>query len=293
MKSIIKTKKKYIYKPKLYEKIIVLIFLIIFATFLWLDKFGDRLKKNIINYVETEVYKVASYIINKSVDLDDVYKFDIDKLFIITRNDNNIIESIDFNTVLVNAIIIDISKKIQVNLKYLEKGQIEKLAFKNDFLTEFNFDKKGDGMFYKVPMGVMFDNPILANFGPKIPIKYNLIGNIGANFENTIKSYGLNSSLFEVNLKITVTENIILPFVSKKIKIDSKNNIKITSKLESTLNFLKPSSNYTDTFTKEGTVLNKFDFYDSDGKRKSVFGTAMRTASQILPMFLHPAVGYT
>lgn len=221
MKSIIKTKKKYIYKPKLYEKIIVLIFLIIFATFLWLDKFGDRLKKNIINYVETEVYKVASYIINKSVDLDDVYKFDIDKLFIITRNDNNIIESIDFNTVLVNAIIIDISKKIQVNLKHLEKGQIEKLAFKNDFLTEFNFDKKGDGMFYKVPMGVMFDNPILANFGPKIPIKYNLIGNIEANFENTIKSYGLNSSLFEVNLKITITENIILPFVSKKIKIDS------------------------------------------------------------------------
>ena len=49
-------------------------------------------------------------------------KFDIDKLFIITRNDNNIIESIDFNTVLVNAIIIDISKKIQVNLKHLEKG---------------------------------------------------------------------------------------------------------------------------------------------------------------------------
>ena len=55
----------------------------------------------------------------------------------------------------------------------------------------------------------------------------------------------------------------------------------------------KEMLHYTDTFTKEGTVLNKFDFYDSDGKRKSVFGTAMRTASQILPMFLHPAVGYT
>lgn len=55
----------------------------------------------------------------------------------------------------------------------------------------------------------------------------------------------------------------------------------------------KEMLHYTDTFTKEGTVLNKLDFYDSDGKRKSVFGTAMRTASQILPMFLHPAVGYT
>ena len=55
----------------------------------------------------------------------------------------------------------------------------------------------------------------------------------------------------------------------------------------------KEMLHYTDTFTKEGTVLNKFDFYDSDGKHKSVFGTVMKTAAQIVPMFLHPAVGYT
>jgi hypothetical protein len=50
---------------------------------------------------------------------------------------------------------------------------------------------------------------------------------------------------------------------------------------------------YSDTFTREGTVLNKFDFYDSDGKGKSVFGTAMKTAAQIVPMFMAPAVKYT
>lgn len=50
---------------------------------------------------------------------------------------------------------------------------------------------------------------------------------------------------------------------------------------------------YSDTLTREGTVLNKFDFYDSDGKRKSVFGTAMKTVAQIAPMFLPPAIGYT
>lgn len=221
MKNKIKTKKKYIYKTKIYQKLIIIIFLIILATYICLDKFGDKLKNNIINYVETEVYKIASYVINKSIDLNDIDKFDLNELFIITKNNDNIIESIDFNTVLVNSIIVDVSKKIQTNLKHLEKGQIEKLSFKDDFLTEFNFDKKGNGMFYKIPMGVMFNNPILANFGPRIPIKYNLIGNIGANFENSIKSYGLNSSLFEVNLKIVITENIILPFVSKQIKIES------------------------------------------------------------------------
>lgn len=55
----------------------------------------------------------------------------------------------------------------------------------------------------------------------------------------------------------------------------------------------KQMLHYSDTLTREGTVLNKFDFYDSDGKRKSVFGTAMKTVAQIAPMFLPPAIGYT
>lgn len=48
----------------------------------------------------------------------------------------------------------------------------------------------------------------------------------------------------------------------------------------------KEMLHYSDTFTREGTILNKLDFYDSDDKKKSVFGTAMKTAAQILPMFL-------
>ena len=55
----------------------------------------------------------------------------------------------------------------------------------------------------------------------------------------------------------------------------------------------KEMLHYSDTFTREGTILNKFDFYDSDGKRKSVFGTAMKTAAQIVPMFMAPAIKYT
>lgn len=50
---------------------------------------------------------------------------------------------------------------------------------------------------------------------------------------------------------------------------------------------------YSDTFTREGTILNKFDFYDSDDKKKSVFGTAMKTAAQIVPMFMPNPIKYT
>lgn len=41
-----------------------------------------------------------------------------------------------------------------------------------------------------------------------------------------------------------------------------------------------------DILTKEGTTLNKYDFFDSDGKTKNNFGTLMKTVASIAPMFI-------
>lgn len=46
---------------------------------------------------------------------------------------------------------------------------------------------------------------------------------------------------------------------------------------------------YTDTLTVDGTTLNKFDFFDTDGLTKSVGGTLMKTAVTMLP-YLIPGV---
>jgi thymidine kinase len=43
---------------------------------------------------------------------------------------------------------------------------------------------------------------------------------------------------------------------------------------------------YTDTFTADDSLLNKFDFFDNDGLKKSVGGTLMRTAVLLAPMFI-------
>lgn len=47
---------------------------------------------------------------------------------------------------------------------------------------------------------------------------------------------------------------------------------------------------YTDTFTVDGSKLNKYDFFDSDGLDKSIGGTLMKTAVKTLPMLI-PYVG--
>ena len=45
-----------------------------------------------------------------------------------------------------------------------------------------------------------------------------------------------------------------------------------------------------DIITKDGSVANQFDFFDSDGLTKSFTGSVMKTAARIAPMFL-PVVG--
>ena len=54
--------------------------------------------------------------------------------------------------------------------------------------------------------------------------------------------------------------------------------------------FGKQIVNPTDLISKEGTWLNKIDFMDSDGKDKSMFGTAMKMAVEVAPFFI-PGVG--
>ena len=52
---------------------------------------------------------------------------------------------------------------------------------------------------------------------------------------------------------------------------------------------------YTDTFTVDGSKLNKFDFFDSDGLDKSIGGTLMKTAMKTLPLlipYVGPVLGY-
>ena len=44
--------------------------------------------------------------------------------------------------------------------------------------------------------------------------------------------------------------------------------------------------NPTDLLTKEGSTLNKIDFFDSDGKEKSAVGTTFKIASEIAPFLI-------
>lgn len=177
---------------------------------------------SIFEYGSLEAKKFSSIIINDAIDKYITDEIDTEKLFIITNDSNGEIKTVDFNTSLINKYLTKATKSIQKNLKYIEKGDIEKVEYQADLIE--NYDEKAlkNGVIYYLNSGFIFNNPIFANFGTQIPIKIALTGDVVSNISTELTNYGINNALIKIYANIKITENIILPFYDKEIELETK-----------------------------------------------------------------------
>ena len=113
------------------------------------------------------------------------------------------------------------------NLKKIETGKIDNISFINS--EDYNIEKLKNGVISEVPLGIITNNVLLSNIGPKVPVKLNLVGNVVSSIETKISNYFINSALIEIYAKIEVTEEVIIPFQTKRIKV--QNNVPVTIKV--------------------------------------------------------------
>ena len=71
----------------------------------------------------------------------------------------------------------------------------------------------------EIPLGVIFDNPLIRNFGPKIQIRVDIVGDVLSELETEVKPYGINNALVEVRVKLYANARVILPITTKEINI--------------------------------------------------------------------------
>ena len=140
------------------------------------------------------------------------------ELFTIIKNNEGEIESIDFNTAIINDALIVVAKNVRSKLKEVEKGE----GLPEEMYSELLDKNLKKGIIYEVPVGVVFENSFLSNFGPKIPVKIKYSGNVGLDVKTRVKQYGLNSALIEIFIYVEVTQRTILPFQSKDVKLTSE-----------------------------------------------------------------------
>ena len=202
-----------------FKNSILIIILLIISIFLAFKFINLKINPVLLDYANMEARKLASIIINDAINKN-FKDINIDELFIITKEENEI-KAIDFNPIIVNQVLTNTTTLIQTNLKYLEQGKIELLNLNTDALIDYNTDKLRQGIIYEIPSGVIFGNSFLANIGPKIPVRFSLVGDIVSYVNTDVKDYGINNALIEVNIVLELSEQLILPFVTDKIIINT------------------------------------------------------------------------
>ena len=186
-------KKMYLRKRKT-NKFVFLLIIIIISLIVSFKFFNNKAKNIFLEYSILETKKIVSSVIMSSVNNHILNNIDINNLILIMRDNNNNIQTIDLNTIYINSILNEVASVVDSNLN-------------NKLNTNYSF---------KLPSGIIFNNGILVNLFPKIPIKLDIIGNTMCVINTKIESYGINNAIFKLNIDITVDVKILLPFISRE-----------------------------------------------------------------------------
>lgn len=208
-------------KMKVINKIILIFIILVFFIVVTFKFINEKVSPILLSYAESSVKKLTNLVINRAISKQVAEDLSIDDLFIITKDGKDEIKTIDFNPILVNKTLTIITNNIQLNLKYLEEGKIDLLEVPDTIDIDFDEDKISKGIIYEIPSGVIFNNPMLANVGPKIPVKLSIIGDIVSTVNTKVTNYGINNALIEVSIIVEVEEMVILPITTKKIKVET------------------------------------------------------------------------
>ena len=179
---------------------------------------NKRIAPIVMDYSISEMRRIISVIINRSFNSDMLSDNDMNNLFIISKTSNEI-DTITLDSIIVNKITDLISDTCEDNLRLIEERKYEILKQK------FNIGEE----YFLVPSGIIFNNSLLANLGPSIPINIKFIGNVTSGINTEVKEYGINNSLVSISVEVKVELMIILPFSSDFVSIT--NNIPIVIKL--------------------------------------------------------------
>ena len=191
------------------KKILILLFIIILIFIFLLYLYSYNISPLLISYSKIKSKKVAIDIISKNVSDDIVKILKKDELFIVERDNKGNIETIDYDSKVVNELLSDTSKRVIRNFNKLK---------------EIN-----NGVIMRIPVGIISKNVFIQSLGPKIPVKLVLDGNVLTSLNTKVKEYGVNSALIEVSIKIEADIEVILPFKTSDIKV--VNNVPISIKI--------------------------------------------------------------
>ena len=201
------------------NKFLMINLLIIFLTIINIIFVNYKTKDKITNYSTMIASKITKYIVNNAYVRERVNYYAGDIYDIVKSNDNEI-KNIIYDSGVINDLINSITERVYDMFNMLEYGDISKLNIRENILSTKANDK--DGIVLEVPSGLITNNYLLSNLGPKIPVKISLTGEFESFVTTDVKEYGINNAMLTIYINIKVSEQVTMPFITKKIIVENK-----------------------------------------------------------------------
>ena len=188
------------------------------ASFFLLALIDEKLGPMLYKYINMEAQRVVRGIVNEAVNDIVEDNFRTDTILEITKNKDDDVKYVTYNTKEVNNLLVLINKNIQKRLIDLEEGKTDNLLLSSN-LKKGSFKNVKHGIVYEVPFGSIRNSTLFGNIGPNIPVKMSFIGQITSNFRTKVNNYGINNLVVEAYIETEVISQSTMPVSSKEKKV--------------------------------------------------------------------------
>lgn len=171
------------------RKIIIYVFLFfsVILIFCFINFINNYFGERVETYIENKGIIYTQSFIQEAITEYVTNDIDIDKMYIIQKDENNNVKSVVINTNQINYILSLVNQTLEKELKSLNE---EKL---------------------KIPFGIILGETIFSNIGPNINLTIIPIGNYKCDIVTEISEYGINNSLFEIFINIKMKIEALVP----------------------------------------------------------------------------------
>lgn len=200
----------------------IIILIIVISAGLLFYVVNVRLTPTYLQYAEIQSNKIASLVISKAINSRTSNVLDVNDIIEHVPSDQSNMVTTKFNTEIINRVLADTQNLVQTHLEQAEEGNLDNLPYLDDIEYDTEAMEDQGGIVYFVPIGQATNIPLIGNLGPKIPIRFHIIGNVQADVESEIREFGINNAYVEVSIFVKVNVQIIVPLATKISSVEQR-----------------------------------------------------------------------
>ncbi|MGG0669322.1 sporulation protein YunB [Sporosarcina koreensis] len=210
-------------RPRRKRRLLPLIFPAFLVTIvIFLYFINSKLTPVYLSYAEVETERIAAHVITQAIKSRSTDIYDVSEIIGNVPNDSPGMVTNTLDAEIINKTRAEIHSLIEAYLKMAESGNLEMLPLSENVEYDPEAMEEDGGVVFFVPMGQATGLPLIGNFGPKIPIRFHVIGEAQTTVETDVTEFGINNAMIEVNILVTVNVQIIVPLATSRSVVEQR-----------------------------------------------------------------------